>query len=291
MIDAGLVAARGVHFLACIALFGELLFAVAIDPGSEPRRRLLFASVAVAVVAAVAWLALEAVAMSGEPAAKALGASVMGRVLLSTQFGQLWIARLALAAAVVVAAGAAARARTTLILAGCYLASLAWSGHAGAGSGARGVLELGADAVHLLAAGAWLGTLPALVSALASERPMSAIVPITQRFSRIGVVSVTAIVASGIANTLLRVGDLHALLTTDYGRLLLVKLVLVAAMLGLAAVNRLALTPRLADDARARRALTRNAALEVALGIAVVGIVGALGITPPPAMGMMMQGH
>jgi len=95
-----------------------------------------------------------------------------------------------------------------------------------------------------------------------------------------------------------------ALIGTDYGRLLLAKVALFLAMVGVAAINRLWLTPRLAltvtsprceaallheqaaneAPAAARtalRALARNSVMEAMLGLAILVIVGALGTTPP----------
>ena len=97
-----------------------------------------------------------------------------------------------------------------------------------------------------------------------------------------GLASVSALALSGLANAWYLVGDVPALFGTDYGRLLLAKLVLFAAMAALAAVNRWRLTPRLGPfDQRPLRLLWRNAVLETLAGIAVVTIVGALGITVP----------
>jgi len=71
---------------------------------------------------------------------------------------------------------------------------------------------------------------------------------------------------------------------TRYGTLLLAKLAVLAAMLSLAAVNRLILTPRLASgDRPAAHALRRNALVEIGAGLLVVAIVGVLGITVPAA--------
>ena len=58
-------------------------------------------------------------------------------------------------------------------------------------------------------------------------------------------------------------------------------------MVGVAAVNRLRLTPQLVADAdataaqRARSALCRNATIEAALGAAIIAIVAVLGTLPP----------
>jgi putative copper resistance protein D len=80
---------------------------------------------------------------------------------------------------------------------------------------------------------------------------------------------------------------MHSLIDTDYGRLLLLKVVLFAAMLGLAGMNRQNLLPRLLGGAGtgqtsvALRKLVQSALVEIALGLAIVCIVGLLGIMAP----------
>jgi putative copper resistance protein D len=96
--------------------------------------------------------------------------------------------------------------------------------------------------------------------------------------------SIGVLVASGLINAWYQVGDVPALVGTEYGQLLLAKLGLFAAMLGLAVTNRGVLTPRLArGDRAALPLLRRNALLEIAAGIGVVTIVGVLGVTVPAA--------
>jgi copper resistance protein D len=81
-------------------------------------------------------------------------------------------------------------------------------------------------------------------------------------------------------NTWALVGNPRAFVETQYGRLLLAKVALFAMMVGVAAINRLRLGPRL-PDANASRSLQRNALIEFALGLIIVAIVGALGTLPP----------
>ena len=69
-------------------------------------------------------------------------------------------------------------------------------------------------------------------------------------------------------------------MTTDYGRLVLLKIGLFAAMVAIAAVNRFHLTPRL-PAAGALRALQRNSLAETGLGLCVLLFVGALGTLAP----------
>src|SRR5262249_18621739 len=135
-----------------------------------------------------------------------------------------------------------------------------------------------------LAAGAWLGGLAGLAFLLAKRPPPSVAAQAARRFSTLGVTSVSALAVTGLVNAWYLVGDIPALIGTSYGRLLLLKLVLFAAMLALAAANRLVLTSRVAQGSvAATSSLRRNALLEIAAGIGIVVIVGVLGITVPAA--------
>jgi copper resistance protein D len=100
-------------------------------------------------------------------------------------------------------------------------------------------------AIHMLAAGAWVGGLPPLLFALAEQRrfgPWEArdcTLDICARFSLMAMVAVTLIVASGIANAGFRVkGSFGKLFYTSYGDALLTKVAVVAVMLALAYFNR-----------------------------------------------------
>jgi len=98
---------------------------------------------------------------------------------------------------------------------------------------------------------------------------------------------VSTLAATGIVNTWVLAGSIPALLGTDYGRLLLVKIALFLVMVATAAVNRLVLTPRLmrksdpAAGAEALRRLRNNSLIETAIGAIVLLIVAALGTLPP----------
>ncbi len=304
-----IVAARTVHFASAMLLFGGLLFAAAVATpvwrgagrATLQRRQKLLSlalacgawTLAAGVASAAIWLAAETAIMSGLPFAQAISGDAMGLVLSSTVFGRLWIWRLGLAVALgalLMAIGRAASERRRLrmaigaaLVAAAYLATLAWTGHAAAGP----MPEIAFDVVHLLAAGAWLGALPGLVVLLGCAQPLEVTGPLARRFSVLGIVCVGALIVSGIGNTWYLVGDVPALIGTDYGRLLLAKIALFAAMVALAAVNRLSLTARLkADDPSnlwASRSLRRNATMEIAVGMVVVAIVGVLGIVVPAA--------
>jgi len=109
----------------------------------------------------------------------------------------------------------------------------------------------------------------------------------TLRFSTLGIVSVATILLTGIVNASYLSGSIEALTETKYGNLLLIKIALFLAMVGVAAFNRLRLTPRLvgatdpAVSQAVQRRLCRNAAIEAVMGAAIIAIVAALGTLPP----------
>ncbi|HEY6239967.1 MAG TPA: copper homeostasis membrane protein CopD [Burkholderiales bacterium] len=314
--DGLTVALRVAHFAAAVALAGEFAFALCVARPAVRgcgdaagawlgvRQRLVRVAtwcLGLVLVSGALWLLVQAAAMSGAPFADALDRKMLGAVLAETLFGRVWIARLVLAAALGGALfslrRASRRSETPILvacatLAGSLLASLAWAGHAAAEQGADRVVHLSADVVHLLAAGAWLGALPALASVLArarhhaSEDRIEFAAQAIRRFSTLGIASVGALVLSGPVNAWYTLGSVPAFLGTDYGRLLSVKLTLFTAMLALAAINRLRWTPRVSRTSResalvALSRLQQNAIAETALGLGALGVVGALGVTIP----------
>ena len=100
---------------------------------------------------------------------------------------------------------------------------------------------------------------------------------------------VSALAATGLTNSYFLVGSLPAFVTSEYGRLLMVKVLLFFIMIAIGACNLLRFKPQLAvvDDQNAKqrnalRKLMRNVIVELCLGTIIVLIVGALGATPPP---------
>ena len=173
-----------------------------------------------------------------------------------------------------------------------FAGTLAWSGHGGATPGEAGLIHGGADALHLIAAAAWLGGLVPLALVLrwamqADQLSPHALTAVLRRFSNLGMLAVAMLIASGTVNTIFSVGSLDALIGRAYGRILLLKITLFAGMAALAAINRLKWTPALAamlDTPAAGRPIRRiylNALAEIALGIAVVIVVGWLGVLAP----------
>jgi putative copper resistance protein D len=180
-----------------------------------------------------------------------------------------------------------------VLLSAALIGSLAWAGHAAAGDGVEGTIHLAADILHLVAAAAWVGALIPLALLLGAARrdQSEAAVAVARaavlRFSSLGIASVGTLVATGLVNTWVLAGSVAALVETDYGHLLLVKVVLFLVMLSFSAINRLWLTPRLAHAPKAAgappamRQIERNSLIEAGLGAIIILIVGLLGTLPP----------
>jgi copper resistance protein D len=304
-LDGLLIFVRAAHFAATAQTAGALAFlmlvavpaarAAGVEVSVTPYLRIAWVALGFALLSGVAWAVLEVAEMSGLPLDEAIADGMVPVVLTRTNFGIVSCVRLALAVLLGVAlwfAHVGVVRWLALVCAAALLGSLAWTGHAVGTVGALALPHVLGNALHCLAAGAWVGGLVPLALLLAAARrhdnPQSDKLAYlaTRRFSTIGLVSVAILIATGLLNAWILVGSLEALVVTEHGRLLQAKLGLFALMLGLAAVNRLHWTPRLAQapgalHAQALRQLTRNSAVEAGLGAAVFVAVGALGTVHP----------
>jgi putative copper resistance protein D len=282
---------RFAHFLVAMLAFGMSAYLWAYAPerlrlAVSPviRRFALIASV-VALITALAWLALESASMADDWSA-AVDPSAIGAVLTDTAFGHAWALHLALAAALVAIVAVSPRdgwAATSLVSA-ALLASLGLVGHAAMQTGAEGALHRANHAVHLMAAGAWIGGLvPFAMCLRAYERDdlRKDAVRAMAGFSFWGQLIVAAIVLTGVVNIALTSHRPPLPPTTPYRALLVAKLVIVAIMILLALVNRFVLAPRLKTSANALTTLRATSAAEVALGCLVIALVSVFALLDP----------
>ncbi|MET9989865.1 copper resistance protein CopC [Streptomyces mutabilis] len=155
----------------------------------------------------------------------------------------------------------------TVVAAG-LAATWAMSEHASVGLQAG--IAMPVDVVHLLAVAAWLGGLTSLLVALyraPAETPVSALA--VRRFSRVAFGSVVALVVTGTYQSWRQLGSWTAFTDTRYGQLLLVKIALVAVLVGIAYLSR-RWTARLAEAApavvRQRAGTTEEEGVGAAVG-------------------------
>ena len=318
-----IIIARAVHIGACLILLSLFAFDMLIatpalrqvDGGAlqhmealrEQFRLLAVWSGLAAIASGIVWFWIVLAQMTGGSLWEMPSIASIDVVITRTQFGKLWAWRLPLMLLFTIANSFGSRKCWNVlwrsrawqcigaIIATTLLGSLAWAGHAGATLGVERPIHLTADAAHLIAAGLWPGgllplTLILLQACRSSEASLLlAAGAITRRFSALSLLVVAALAATGLTNSYFLVGSLHALIASEYGRLLMLKLLLFFTMIGLGACNLLRLKPQLAlsnehnaTQRDALRKLTRNVIAELCLGMLVVLIVGALGATPPP---------
>jgi copper resistance protein D len=313
-----LIAVRDIHFGSSVIVAGIVFFDLFV--ASPALRRVvvrpeatvatfrirtaatLWISLALSVVSGFAWLYLVAARIAGKPFVDVIADGTIWIVLSQTQFGFAWELRFLSAVALTAClllqqikkAGAPIGPEVLMaLLAGAYLGALAFAGHGEEGLGLERYFHLVADFLHLIAAGLWLGGLIPLALLLVylrrfrEETWISVAYDAASRFSNLGIVAVGILLVSGTINALFLIGRVQALTGTGYGRLLLLKITLFAAMVGLAGINRQYLLPRLFGDvgmdqgSGTVRWLVRSALVEIALGLGVIVIVGVLGIMEP----------
>ena len=241
----------------------------------------------------------------------ALSPKTIQTVLIGTSYGHWWILRMIAAlgmlglcawrmrARVMIRTGVspAKREGSTFILGsgifgGFTLLTIPMSGHAQAVPHAVS-LAVGSDWVHMAATAIWIGGLVFLAAVVllvdgGEDDNKAMLSKLVARFSRIARICVLALLVTGVYAALLHIPTWRALVSTDYGRVLLIKLILVAVILLIAAVNWRRALPALTDFSRqveifhkwTRRFRTLVSA-EAFLGIAVLASVALLTSLPP----------
>jgi copper transport protein len=165
------------------------------------------------------------------------------------------------------------------------------AGHAAAPSPLR-PLNLLAQWLHLLAAGAWAGGLVWLLAGLLGRKPLPQAgspqlaapvgrVQAVVRFSRLALPVVTLIALTGVVRALDLAGGWRGLADTGFGRVLDLKLLVFAGALVLATLNRYRLVPALGKPVGALRALRRSVTGELALVACVLLAAAVLTQLPP----------
>ena len=169
------------------------------------------------------------------------------------------------------------------------------SGHAISGRWVNAAVV--ADTLHVLAMALWLGGIAALAATALRAPSTSETTAALSRFSRLALVCIGVVAATGTFQGIRQVGSLDALRSSEYGRILVVKLVLVAGVIVLAAFSREIVLRRSARgdetpavggvggvdeaDQKERGDLRRSIVFEVGLGFAVLAATALLVNSPP----------
>ncbi|MBI3967785.1 MAG: copper resistance protein CopC/CopD, partial [Chloroflexi bacterium] len=303
-----------VPFVLLPALRATPAVAISESDSVGQARRLALASWVVAIVATLLLAVYQANEASG---AGLFAAGPLVTLLTGTRFGTLWWTRLALLLVLGALVWQWPRLRTVrenwphalgFALLASVLATQALGSHS-AGAPTATWVAIALDWLHLVGVVAWIGgivhllvQLPILARAGSRADSAKVLAATVSRFSRLATISVAVLAATGIYQTWLLVGSLDALLGTDYGWTLLLKLALVAPLVALGGVNQFGWAPRLtrlattaaktaaAAGAGLERRFTFTVGAEVGLAVLLLGVVGGLTSIEPARDAILSQG-
>ena len=292
-LGVGYALVRAAAFASFALLVGSIGFVLLCWPGAIARRetrRIVLAGWAGLLASTMATLLLQGPygnglgldrlfdpALVSETLGSPLGAALTGRLALLALAGGFlvllcaWLEHLG------------RRGRVWFGALGSVLAlglAATWSAGGHAAVGVQPELALPADIVHLMAMGLWLGGLVTLIvlirPASTADAELPTITdPAVYRFSTIATGSIMVLIGTGSYQSWRQLGSWAAFGSTDYGRLLLVKLVGVALMLSVAALSHRSL-PAQRRDAPGLPVLRRSVLGEAALGALVLGVTAML---------------
>jgi copper transport protein len=288
VVRAAIPVAKYLGYAGLVLLIGPVLVLSLLWPHRLSRRgpaRLVWTGVGLILGSTLLSLYLQAPYTAGTGLFGVDGSDL--RDVLGSTFGAVMLVRLG----VVVAAafllrplltGTGGETRTDLALLGVLgvaaVATWPLTGHPTA-SPVAGVSVV-VDAVHLTSMAVWLGGLVMLGTFLlrqANETELGAILPI---WSRWAATAVGALILAGTVQALIEVQTLSGLVDSTYGRLVLAKVALAAAAIGVAAYARKLVLRRSA--ASGPRGLRRAVVAELAITAVVLGVTSVLVQIPPP---------
>ncbi|GAB3429919.1 copper resistance CopC/CopD family protein [Flindersiella endophytica] len=285
----GYLAVRGLGYLALALFLGGLVFVSVLWPagsGDRRTRRLLAVACGLGALSSLASIGFQGAYAETRPLADVISPAVFGPVL-STEVGQVLAARtlLWLLAAIVLTwllqrdrlavtthawrVGAAATTFGLVVTTGMI-------SHA-AETAAPAVSQI-ANLVHLIGMSTWIGGLVLLLAAVLPRRRAEELAVVMPRYSTLALTSVVAIAAAGAVLAWQLVGSVDGLVTTSYGRLLLVKLAIVALVLAVAqrskawVARRLRYVVVLGADRAAVRPLRLSVMAETGLLLGVLAV-------------------
>ena len=288
-------AARLLQFAAILALIGAAVFRGLLLPGAGLMPTVHYrVSVAIRRFAGLALLLLlltlplrlwlESAALHGPELA--LQPTLIGNLITSLPWGQAWAAQVL--AALLAAIGILTGFTPLLASAALGLAfTLPFQGHANAVEPLR-ALAIAADGIHVLAAGAWIGTLAVLFTTVLPtlfrdglERGGHDTARVLERFSPLALTAAVLLAVAGTISAALHFHSLAELATTAYGRVLLIKLVLVLLVLASGWYNWQRARPHLPLHSGVR-ALRRGALGELLFATAALAVTAFLVALPTP---------
>ncbi len=292
-VTSAYLAAQIAAYLGLLAAVGITLFQVVVLRSSQvnrARERVLLVAIAVTIVGHAALLPLTLLRGQGLSLDRLADPTLLRSTLGSASAVSLGLVVLGCSGLLLrpVLAGALAQRIVPGLGAMLAVASVLPVGHTR--TAVPTAVVMGADLVHVLAGALWFGGVIGLGMFLAAARragtPAAAAAVTVRRFSGLAGVLVGALGVTGLVLGVLILGSVSALVETDYGRTLLVKLGFVAVIGLLALWNKAYLVPAVerpqAPHEQWRR-LMGAVRDEIALLVAVIAVTGLLVMQSPVA--------
>jgi putative copper resistance protein D len=201
---------------------------------------------------------------------------------LEADFAVAGLVKVTAAGAITVTLLARRRAPAWLLLAlvAVALAAASFGTHAAARLEHRAPLLL-VELLHQFGAAIWLGGIPCFLIALRRTQTAQSRRLIGSAFSRLSMIGVVAIVASGLTMSLAYIGDWQGLYGTAYGVMVDAKITMFLMLLGLGAGNFLLIRRLRAQPATPITRLKRYAEVEIGIGVAIFFAAASLTSVPP----------
>lgn len=251
---ADLIIIRWLQYISNACYVGLIFFYMVILPKGYRQNssvnklflRLLTMSFALLFISILLSLPLQTTIESGLPWSQVFSFQLFENVLTNTAFGQAWIYQAAILVTLALITSFIGKPESTkkVILWACsglgitLLLTKALTSHAAAQT--NQLVTISMDFLHLLAASIWIGSLIGFVVLLPwrkNEETKQDYLQMIKRFSKWGIILVILLTFTGVFGSLLYIPNLSSLFQTNYGKVLVFKVILFLFMLILAAIN------------------------------------------------------
>ncbi|HET9439576.1 MAG TPA: CopD family protein [Longimicrobiales bacterium] len=294
------ILARWINFVGLVLMVGAVAFRFAV---LQRAQRAFTAEVFAAIDSGTRTIALWAalIALTGNTgrfwlqsgalhgSARMWEPELLRAMTFDTGWGKAWLAQTVAALAFIIAT----RIRSEQPLESWIAAALfavaaastpAFSGHAAAVEQMAAV-PIFNDAVHLMAASAWLGTLavllfagvPALVRT--SHQPFTDAAALVRTFSPLALFAAAVAIATGTMSAFVHIKAISELWTTPYGKTLSLKLMVVLLTATTGAYNWKVVSPRLGTEG-ATLHIRRSALAEIIIAATILAVTAVLVALP-----------
>jgi putative copper export protein/methionine-rich copper-binding protein CopC len=293
--------ARWLNFFALLLIVGAVAFRFGVLERARTRvsRALMYdldgAVRKLAVLAALTILVSNALRLwlqsgSLHGSARMWEQELLSAMVFQTGWGKAWLAQTVAAIGILVASLIKTEDRLESWFSAAAFAVIAgatpaFSGHAAAVQ-QMAIVPVLDDAVHVIAAAAWLGTLAVMLLAavpvaLRSADGVRACAALVNAFSPFALTMAGLAVFTGGLNAFMHISAIPEFWTTPYGRVLSLKIGVVILAITMGAYNWRVVKPRLGSDA-ATSHLRKSATSEILMGAVIVLITAVLVATPTP---------